>query len=150
VYDHATVPKRWTVVLPSSGPNQSENAEGIFIVNPVKAPKRPRALTSEDRYTQSMKICRTICAHLSNKAGNEYSCGINALHDMTKLLKEGSLFAVIGVDANNCQESKLKESTEFRKFDSGSHATECVFKILSEIPMLNEELEDNENEPGNK
>ena len=80
IFDQKMVSERWTVIF-SSSESQGNN---IVFTSPVKATKRKRPLSIEDRFNLADQICRRICSLI---AENAFALKINALKNMGELLR---------------------------------------------------------------
>lgn len=66
---------------------------------PIKAPKKKKAMTQEERFLLCDSISKRICSLMSNYAGDEFHSRVNALQNFEDLLRMAKRVVVIGVDA---------------------------------------------------
>ncbi|XP_034240130.1 uncharacterized protein LOC117644628 [Thrips palmi] len=107
VYDHDLIPPRWKANEDCFAPeledeeNDLRSSINFMATSSVKVPKRKKTLTSEQKYTECMKICTEICSKVANSGGQQYEYNLNALMCISKYFSEGKKVAVVTIDANN-------------------------------------------------
>ena len=113
IFDQKMVPERWTVVFSSSESHGNNIVE--ILTSPVKATKRKKPLSIEDRFNLADQICRRICSLIAENGGHAFALKINALKNMEELLRQGKDVAVVGINADGLADVEINQVVELEK-----------------------------------